>query len=276
MNTLFTLLFGLSMLAISVLLVVMGIKFLKKQPVKKMKKGLLAAAVVWIGSLAGAGCTTSEPVLPQTLEIVVLQQQEVYDINSQIEVEILVTPENADASSIEYIVAKGNAEFTENTIYVGDVAGQVEVYVSCGEVTSNTVTISVVDVEADKAAKEAEEKAAAEKAAKEAEEKAAAEKAAKEAEEKAAAEKAAKEAEEKAAAEKAAKEAEEKAAAEKAAKEAEAQAAAEKAAKEAEAQAAAEKAAKEAEAQAAAEKAVKEAEAQAAVPTITQPQQTSQ
>ena len=120
MNTLFTLLFGLSMLAISVLLVVMGIKFLKKQPVKKMKKGLLAAAVVWIGSLAGAGCTTSEPVLPQTLEIVVLQQQEVYDINSQIEVEILVTPENADASSIEYIVAKGNAEFTENTIYVGE------------------------------------------------------------------------------------------------------------------------------------------------------------
>ena len=58
MNTLFTLLFGLSMLAIPVLLVVMGIKFLKKQPVKKMKKGLLAAVVVWIGSLAGAGCTT--------------------------------------------------------------------------------------------------------------------------------------------------------------------------------------------------------------------------
>jgi len=274
MNNFFVILFALSMLAIPAFLVVMGIGLVRKKPVKKAKKGLLGAAVVWLASLVGFGCTMPEVILPEKLEIVVLQEQEVYDIHSNIEVDIVATPENASLETVKYVVSKGNAEFSDGLIRVGDTAGEVEVYVYAGEVTSEKVVITVIDKEAEtkaaaeKAVREAEERAAvAEKEAKEAEEKAAAaEKEAKEAEEKAAAaEKVAKEAEEKAAAEKAAKEAEEKAAAEKAAREAEEKAAAaEKAAREAEEKAAAEKAAKEAEAQVAAEKAAKEAEAQAA------------
>ena len=116
---------------------------------------------------------------------------------------------------------------------------------------------------AEKARKEAEEKAAAEKARSEAEKKAAAEQARRDAEARAAAaEQARRDAEARAAADRARKEAEEKAAAEKARKEAEEKAAAEeKARREAEERAAAEQERKEAEAKAAAEKARREAEA---------------
>lgn len=164
-----------------------------------------------------------EPVIkPESIKLTIPDFQAEYDINAKIPVEISVSPENADTNSLKYITDCETLTFSESTVNTGSEEGTYKIHIESGDVKSDVITISVVDIasresalrEEEKKLQEAEEKRLAEKkAAKEAEEKRLAEeKAAKEAEEqRLAAEKAAQEAEEqRLAAEKAAKEAEER------------------------------------------------------------------
>lgn len=189
---------------------------------KKTTKGIAAGAVA-VCLLAGMA---GSPKKAESLELSIPLYRDEYDINTEIPVEISVSPDDSDIDDLEYFSDSSAVSFTDSLIRTGTSEGDYSFYVRSGDVESNILTIHVVDISArneatrkaeeERLAKEAEEKKAAEEqAAREAEEKAAAEQAAREAEEKAAAEQAAREAEEqKAAEEQAAKEAAEKAAAE--------------------------------------------------------------
>ncbi len=226
MNTLFALILCFSLICTPVFLILAFIKRLSKRTAKKPLKKALVSALLFMISFIGFGVTMDPVVKIESIELSLSDEQSEYDINTEIPVKISVFPEDADTGSLEYITNSETLIFSESTVNTGSEEGTYQISVESGDVKSNTITVSVVDLAAREAAQKAEEqRLAAEQAAKEAEEqRLAEEKAAKEAEEKRLAEeKAAQEAEEKRLAEeRAAKEAEEKRLAEeKAAQEAE-------------------------------------------------------
>lgn len=171
----------------------------------KTVKIVVTAALVIIG----IGSLFTPKVKVDSIALSIPDVQEEYDINTDIPVDIVITPEDATSKDLEYFTSDESVTFENSKIETGSEEGSYEVYVQADGVQSNVITINVVDIAArEKAEKEAEEKRLAEEqAAKEAEEKAK-----KEAEEKAAAEAEAQRlAEEQAAKEQAEKEAAEKA-----------------------------------------------------------------
>lgn len=181
---------------------------------KKTTKGIAvgAVAVCLLAGMAGS------PKKAESLELSIPLDRDEYNINTEIPVEISVSPDDSDIDDLEYFSDSSTVSFTDFVINTGNSEGDYSFYVRSGDVESNILTIHVVDISA---RNEATQKAEEERLAKEAEDKKAAEEqAAREAEEKAVAEQAAREAEEKAVAEQAAREAEkQKAAEEQAAKE---------------------------------------------------------
>ena len=171
----------------------------------KTVKIVVTAALVIIG----IGSLFTPKVKVDSIALSIPDVQEEYDINTNIPVDIVITPEDATSKDLEYFTSDESVTFKNSEIETGSEEGSYEVYVQADGVQSNVITINIVDIAArEKAEKEAEEKRLAEEqAAKEAEEKAK-----KEAEEKAAAEAEAQRlAEEQAAKEQAEKEAAEKA-----------------------------------------------------------------
>lgn len=162
----------------------------------KKTKGVLSAvfAIFFIYAIA------SSNVKPENIAISIADQQESYDINTEIPIKVSVTPENANMQSAEYISDEG-ISFDNDIITTGSEKGTYTAYIEIKGVKSNLLTISVTDFKAEeeRIREEEEKRLAEEQAAKEAEEKRLAEeRAAKEAEEKKLAEEqAAKEAEEK-------------------------------------------------------------------------------
>lgn len=231
MNTLFLLLFIMSLICVPVF----GVWTLKCKrsgdPSETYKKGTVASAIVLVISFLGFAFTMEPVVHIESIEISISDYQTEYDINTEIPVNVTVYPEDADVSDLDYITSDQSLIFEDSVVTTGTSEDTYEICVQSGEVTSNTLTISVVDMAERKAEEERlaeEQRLAEEKAAKEAEEKRLAEeKAAKEAEEKRLAEEKAAE-EQRLAEERAAQEAEEKRLAEEKA----AQEAAEKAAQE--------------------------------------------
>lgn len=128
----------------------------------------------------------------ESLSISIPDQQKEYDINTDIPVTISSDPEDADLNDLKYQTSSSGITFSKSGINTGSDEGTYEVYVESGDITSNTLSINVVDfaarAEAERLAAEAEaRRLAEEQAQKEAEEQAAreaAEQAKKEAEEK--------------------------------------------------------------------------------------------
>ncbi len=147
----------------------------------KTVKTVVTAALVIIG----IGSLFAPKVKVESIALSIPDVQEEYDINTDIPVDIVITPEDATSKDLEYFTSNESVTFENSEIETGSEEGSYEVYVQADGVQSNIITINVVDIAArEKAEKEAEEKRLAEEqAAKEAEEKAK-----KEAEEKAAAE----------------------------------------------------------------------------------------
>lgn len=201
-------------------IIYMIIKAIKRRFSKKLFFLPLACIVLLIAGAAIA--PTPEPKIPESIELAIPDYQNEYDINTEIPVEVSIQPEGAKTDDLRYITADDTITFSESGIITGAEEGTYDIYIESGDIKSNTLTITVVDMEA----REIAEKEAEEVALREAEEKRQAEEAAlREAEEKRLAEEAAlKEAEEKRLAEEAAKaEAEKKAAEEAARKQAEAE-----------------------------------------------------
>lgn len=84
----------------------------------------------------------------ESIELSVPDYQLEYDINTKIPIEITLSPTNADDKSIEYITSDDSITFSDSGILTGDVEGTFDVYVVIDDVTSNTISINVVDISA--------------------------------------------------------------------------------------------------------------------------------
>lgn len=84
----------------------------------------------------------------ESIELSVPDYQIEYDINTKIPIEITLSPTNADDKSIEYITSDDSITFSDSGILTGDVEGTFDVYVVIDDVTSNTISINVVDISA--------------------------------------------------------------------------------------------------------------------------------
>ena len=100
---------------------------------------------------------SSTKVAIKTIQISLENQETEYDINQTIPVSISVEPSDADISDLTYISSAGKSDtftFTDNKIETGTAEGSYEIYVKCGDIESNKLSITVVDVAARKAAQE--------------------------------------------------------------------------------------------------------------------------
>lgn len=127
---------------------------------------------------------------PEAITISIPDYQEEYDINTDIPIEISVEPENSGTSSLKYETDSDFIEFSKEGIHTKGKEGTYKIFVSSGDIESNTLSITVVDmaarIEAERIAEEerlAEEKRVEEQRLAE-EKQLAEEKAAQEAEEK--------------------------------------------------------------------------------------------
>lgn len=136
----------------------------------KTVKIVVTAALVIIG----IGSLFTPKVKVDSIALSIPDVQEEYDINTNIPVDIVITPEDATSKDLEYFTSDESVTFKNSEIETGSEEGSYEVYVQADGVQSNVITINIVDIAArEKAEKEAEEKRLAEEqAAKEAEEKA--------------------------------------------------------------------------------------------------------
>lgn len=130
------------------------------QAVKKKfrKKLLLPPLICFILFIIGASLMpSSTKVAIKTIQISLENQETEYDINQTIPVSISVEPSDADISDLTYISSAGKSytfTFTDNKIETGTAEGSYEIYVKCGDIESNKLSITVVDVAARKAAQE--------------------------------------------------------------------------------------------------------------------------
>ncbi len=157
----------------------------KENDMKRKTKGIMTAAIALV--IIGSALLPREKV--ESIELSIPNYKPVYDINTDIPIDISVLPENAGTGSLEYISDDDSITFSSTGISTGNKEGSYTVYVVSGDIKSDTITINVADITArEELAKAEAEREAAEKAAREAEEKAsreAEEKASREAEEKA-------------------------------------------------------------------------------------------
>ena len=130
------------------------------QAVKKKfrKKLLLPPLICFILFIIGASLMpSSTKVAIKTIQISLENQETEYDINQTIPVSISVEPSDADISDLTYISSAGKSDtftFTDNKIETGTAEGSYEIYIKCGDIESNKLSITVVDVAARKAAQE--------------------------------------------------------------------------------------------------------------------------
>ncbi len=161
MNAIFTLLFLLSLLGIFIFVGHALINLIKKNPAKKTFKKAGISTAVCIASLVGFGFTM-ETINPESIELSIPDYRNEYDINTEIPYEVSVSPENADKISFEYISDNDALTFSDSGIQTGTKAGTYEIHIESGNIKSNTLSITVVDMAARKAEQEAEEHRVAE------------------------------------------------------------------------------------------------------------------
>lgn len=148
------------------------------QAVKKKfrKKLLLPPLICFILFIIGASLMpSSTKVAVKTIQISIENQETEYDINQTIPVSISVEPSDADISDLTYISSADKSDtftFTDNKIETGTAEGSYEIYVKCGDIESNKLSITIVDVAARKAAQEQAELEAQKQAELEAQQKA--------------------------------------------------------------------------------------------------------
>lgn len=162
MNNIFLLLTIISFLGIPFFMAWAVICMIRKRPSKKRFKYAGASALALVAGLIGFGITMDKVIEPEDIVLSIPGYQEEYDVNTEIPVNITVLPENADAGSLEYISDGGTLTFSESGIITGSLEGSFNIYVKSGDVTSDIISIHVVDIAA---REEAERQRAAEEQA---------------------------------------------------------------------------------------------------------------
>lgn len=147
--------------------------YLIVQAIKKKfrKKLLLPPLICFILCIVGVMLSpTPDKVSVKTIEISIENQKAEYDINQTIPVSISVEPSNADISDLIYISSANKSDtfvFSDSKVETGANEGSYEIYIKCGDIESNKLSITVVDA-AKKAAQEQAKLEAQQKAQEEA------------------------------------------------------------------------------------------------------------
>lgn len=84
----------------------------------------------------------------ESIELSIRDHQIEYDINTKIPVDIVTSPTNAEAESFHFVSDSDSMGLYPDGIFTGDAEGTFDVYVMVDDVTSNTITINVVDISA--------------------------------------------------------------------------------------------------------------------------------
>ena len=117
---------------------------LPEEPKKKKGKGCLTVFIVLF--VLGGICTLF--TRDNKLETIVLSADENnrYDINTAIPVDVKTTPSNADLKDIECETSGGELKKDgDNLLFTTEKSGSYTMYVLCGDIKSNTITINVED-----------------------------------------------------------------------------------------------------------------------------------
>ena len=109
-----------------------------------MKKKTIGIIVGIIGIFALASIDTSDTKI-KSIELSIPNYQTEYDINTNIPIEVTVLPENAETDSLEYIVDGDTILFSDAGIITGFEEGIYEIYITSGDIKSNTLSINVID-----------------------------------------------------------------------------------------------------------------------------------
>lgn len=128
------------------------------QAPKKKGHGCLTAFIIFF-VLGAIGSAFSKDDNPDKLSLSVASKA--YDINEAIPVTLTVTPSDADISSMECISSGGKFENKNGKLsFRSDKAGTYSLSVSCNDIDSNTIKITIEDKDAiAEAQKKAEEEA---------------------------------------------------------------------------------------------------------------------
>ena len=125
--------------------------YLIVQAIKKKfrKKILLPPLICFILCIVGVMLSpTPDKVSVKTIEISIENQKAEYDINQTIPVSISVEPSNADISDLTYISSANKSDtfvFSDSKVETGTNEGSYEIYIKCGDIESNKLSITVVD-----------------------------------------------------------------------------------------------------------------------------------
>ena len=125
--------------------------YLIVQAIKKKfrKKLLLPPLICFILCIVGVMLSpTPDKVSVKTIEISIENQKAEYDINQTIPVSISVEPSNADISDLTYISSANKSDtfvFSDSKVETGTNEGSYEIYIKCGDIESNKLSITVVD-----------------------------------------------------------------------------------------------------------------------------------
>lgn len=101
MNTVFLLLFIASLICLPIFLVWAFINLIKKRSPKKVFKRAGISALILVFSLIGFGLTM-EIIDVESIELAIPDYQDEYDVNTNIPVSVIVNPEDATVSNLEF------------------------------------------------------------------------------------------------------------------------------------------------------------------------------
>lgn len=110
----------------------------------KKAKGI-TCGIIGIAIIAAIVPSSDKNKKVESIELSIPDYQIEYDINTKIPVDIVISPTNAESESIQFISSSESMGLYLDGIFTGDMEGSFDVYVVVDDVTSNTISINVVD-----------------------------------------------------------------------------------------------------------------------------------
>lgn len=98
----------------------------------------------------------------ESISIEIANPQAAYDLNTDIPINISVTPEDADTDALKYYAEGDSMTFSGSVVHTGSEEGTFRIAVKAGDIKSNVITIPVIDVDARREKRLAAEEAKAE------------------------------------------------------------------------------------------------------------------
>lgn len=113
----------------------------------KKAKGI-TYGVIGIAVIAAIIPSSNKDKKVESIELSIPDHQVEYDINTKIPIDIAISPTDAESESIQFISSSDSMGLYPDGIFTGDAEGSFDVYLVIDDVTSNIISINVVDISA--------------------------------------------------------------------------------------------------------------------------------